>query len=243
MFKRLWDMDPRVREDDSNGVNGKNKMTIGLVGKKCGMTRIFTEEGESIPVTVVEVQPNRITQLKTEENDGYFAIQVTTGERKASRVKKPLVGHYTKAGVSAGNGLWEFRLSADKDVEFKIGDELSVELFNDIKFVDVKAISKGKGFAGTIKRHNFAGQDASHGNSLSHRVPGSIGQNQSPGRVFKGKKMAGHLGAAKNTIQNQKLIKIDIERGLLLIKGVVPGAPGGYVIVLPAYKKEKRNGA
>ncbi len=207
---------------------------IGLVGRKVGMTRVFTEEGVSIPVTVVEVQNNRVTQVKTLESDGYTAIQVTAGAKKASRVTKPEAGHYAKAGVEAGNGLWEFRL--ENGEEFEVGAELKVELFNEIKKVDVTGTSKGKGFQGAVKRWNFRTQDMTHGNSLSHRAPGSLGQCQTPGRVFKGKKMAGHMGAERVTTQNLEIVRVDAERNLLLIKGAVPGSTGANVIVKPAVK-------
>ena len=209
-------------------------MTIGLVCRKVGMTRIFTEDGVSIPVTVIEVEANRVTQVKSVETDGYNAIQVTTGAKKASRVTKPEAGHFAKAGVEAGRGLWEFRLNNGET--FTVGSELKVDLLADVKLVDVTGTSKGKGFAGTVKRHNFRTQDMTHGNSLSHRVPGSIGQNQTPGRVFKGKKMAGHMGAERVTTQNLELVRVDAERNLLLIKGAVPGATNGNVIVKPAVK-------
>lgn len=207
---------------------------IGLVGRKVGMTRVFTEEGVSIPVTVVEVEANRVSQVKTLENDGYAAIQVTAGAKKASRVSKPEAGHYAKAGVEAGRGLWEFRL--ENGEEFEVGAELTVELFNETTKVDVTGTSKGKGFQGAVKRWNFRTQDMTHGNSLSHRAPGSIGQCQTPGRVFKGKKMAGHLGAERVTTQNLEIVRVDAERNLLLIKGAVPGSTGGDVIVKPAVK-------
>ena len=211
-------------------------MAIGLVGRKCGMTRVFTDDGESIPVTVVEALPNRITQLKTEETDGYRAVQVTTGSRKASRVRKPQQAHFAKAGVEVGRGLWEFRLGAEEGADLETGGELTVEVFSDGQPVDVIGTSIGKGFAGTVKRHNFRTQDATHGNSLAHRAPGSIGQNQTPGRVFKGKKMAGHMGAVRTTSQNLRVVRVDAERNLLLIRGAVPGAKGGDVIVQPAVK-------
>ncbi|KJG12004.1 50S ribosomal protein L3 [Photobacterium iliopiscarium] len=207
---------------------------IGLIGRKVGMTRIFTEDGISIPVTVVEVENNRVTQVKSVETDGYNAIQVTAGTKKASRVSKPEAGHFAKAGVEAGRGLWEFRL--ENNEEFAVGAELSVEIFNEIKKVDVTGTSKGKGFQGAIKRWNFSTQDMTHGNSLSHRAPGSIGQCQTPGRVFKGKKMAGHMGSERVTTQNLEIVRVDAERNLLLIKGAVPGATGGNVIVKPAVK-------
>lgn len=209
-------------------------MTIGLVGRKVGMTRIFTEDGVSIPVTVIEVEANRVTQVKSVETDGYNAIQVTTGAKKVSRVTKPEAGHFAKAGVEAGRGLWEFRLN-DGDT-FTVGSELKVDIFSEVKLVDVTGTSKGKGFAGTVKRWNFRTQDMTHGNSLSHRVPGSIGQNQTPGRVFKGKKMAGHLGNERVTTQNLELVRVDVERNLLLVKGAVPGATNADVIVKPAVK-------
>ncbi|AIY64464.1 50S ribosomal protein L3 [Pseudoalteromonas piratica] len=210
-------------------------MALGLVGRKVGMTRIFTEDGVSIPVTVIEATPNRVTQVKSEATDGYNALQVTAGEKKASRVNKPEAGHFAKAGVEAGRGLWEFRLSGDEG-DFEVGNEITVEVFNDVKKVDVTGTSKGKGFQGGVKRWNFSMQDATHGNSLSHRAPGSIGQNQSPGKVFKGKKMAGHMGAERVTTQNLEVVRVDAERGLLLVKGAVPGAVNGDVIVKPAVK-------
>ena len=209
-------------------------MTIGLVGRKAGMTRIFTEDGASVPVTVIEVEPNRVTQVKTADNDGYSAVQVTSGTRKASRVNKAEAGHFAKAGTEAGRGLWEFRLSDDEEVQ--VGDQLTVERFAAGQKVDVTGESKGKGFQGGIKRWNFTMQDATHGNSLSHRSAGSIGQCQTPGRVWKGKKMAGHMGAERVTIQTLEVVQIDAERNLLMIKGSVPGAPGGDVIVKPAVK-------
>jgi large subunit ribosomal protein L3 len=207
---------------------------IGLVGRKVGMTRVFTEEGVSIPVTVVEVEANRVSQVKTLETDGYAAIQITTGAKKANRVTKPEAGHFAKAGVEAGRGLWEFRL--ENGEEFAVGSELTVELFNEIKKVDVTGTSKGKGFQGAVKRWNFRTQDMTHGNSLSHRAPGSIGQCQTPGRVFKGKKMAGHMGDERVTTQNLEIVRVDAERNLLLIKGAVPGSTGANVIVKPAVK-------
>ncbi len=211
-------------------------MAIGLVGRKVGMTRIFTEDGVSIPVTVIEATPNRVTQVFSVENDGYSAYQVTAGTKKASRVNKAQAGHFAKAGVEAGRGLWEFRLGEDEGQDIEIGKEITVDVFTDTNKVDVTGTSKGKGFAGVVKRWNFSTQDATHGNSLSHRAPGSIGQNQTPGRVFKGKKMAGHMGAQRVTTQNLELVKVDAERNLLLIKGAVPGAIGGNVIVKPAVK-------
>ncbi len=212
-------------------------MAIGLIGRKCGMTRVFTDEGASIPVTVIEVQPNRISQVKTQDTDGYSALQVTTGSRRASRVTKPMAGHFAKAGVEAGRGLWEFRLDGDSDVaELAVGSELTVSTFEAGQIVDVTGTTIGKGFAGGVKRHNFAMQDATHGNSLSHRAPGSIGQNQTPGRVFKGKKMAGHMGNVRRTTQNLEVVRVDGERNVILIKGAVPGAAGGNVIIKPSVK-------
>ncbi|MDB2365124.1 50S ribosomal protein L3 [Luminiphilus sp.] len=210
-------------------------MTIGLVGRKSGMTRVFTEDGASIPVTVVEIAPNRVTQIKELETDGYRAIQVTAGSRKASKVSKAEAGHFAKAGVAAGEGLWEFRLDASDEV-FEIGVELTVDRFEQGQKVDVAGRSKGKGFQGVVKRWNFSTQDATHGNSLSHRAPGSIGQCQTPGRVFKGKKMSGHMGDERVTTQGLEVVRVDAERNLLLIKGAVPGAPGGEVIVRPTGK-------
>ncbi|WP_411357976.1 50S ribosomal protein L3 [Pseudidiomarina salilacus] len=211
-------------------------MAIGLVGRKVGMTRVFQEDGASVPVTVIEVTANRVTQVKTEETDGYRALQVTTGDKKANRVSKPAAGHFAKAGVEAGRGLWEFRLEDGEGDDFAVGSEITVEIFADTKKVDVTGTSKGKGFQGAIKRWNFRTQDATHGNSLSHRAPGSIGQNQSPGRVFKGKKMAGQMGNKQITVQTLDVVRVDAERGLLLIRGAVPGATGGDVIIKPAVK-------
>ncbi len=245
-------------------------MAIGLIGRKCGMTRVFTEAGTSVPVTVVEVSPNRITQLKDVDTDGYNAVQVTVGERRASRVTKPMAGHFKQAGVEAGRGLWEFRLdegealpaiktpveaapaepvaegeeaapAAEPQFDERpaaLGDAITVDMvFAEGQIVDVSGTSIGKGFAGGIKRHNFSHQRNSHGNSLSHRAPGSIGQNQTPGRVFKGKKMAGHMGNVRRTTQNLEVVRVDAERNLLLIKGGVPGAKGGNLIIRPAIKK------
>ncbi len=211
-------------------------MAIGIVGRKAGMTRIFTEDGASIPVSVIEVTPNRITQIKTTEVDGYQAIQITTGARRASRVTKPMAGHFAKAGVEAGRGLWEFRVAGDEAAELEVGGELAITMFEAGQKVDVIGRSIGKGFQGGIKRHNFSMQDATHGNSLSHRSNGSIGQNQTPGRVVKGKKMSGHMGNERKTIQNLELVRVDSERGLLLVKGAVPGAAGGDVIIQAAVK-------
>jgi large subunit ribosomal protein L3 len=215
-------------------------MALGLVGRKAGMTRVFNEDGVSVPVTVVQVEPNRVTQVRSPETDGYQAVQVTVGKRKASRVSKPMAGHFAKAGVEAGRGLWEFRLE-DYDGEVpEVGSEIKVDLFEIGQKVDVSGISKGKGFQGGVKRHNFKMQDATHGNSISHRAPGSIGQCQTPGRVFKGKKMAGHMGSEKVTVQTLEIVRVDADRGLLLIKGAVPGAPGGDVIVTPAIKLKNK---
>ncbi|MEM9602002.1 MAG: 50S ribosomal protein L3 [Pseudomonadota bacterium] len=213
-------------------------MSIGLVGRKAGMTRVFTEDGVSEPVTVIEVDPNRVTLVRTEEVDGYSAYQVTVGERKASRLTKPEAGHFAKVGTGAGRGLWEFRASAEalEQAGIAAGGELTVSLFEDGQTVDVAGTSKGKGFQGGVKRHNFSMQDATHGNSLSHRAPGSIGQNQTPGRVFKGKKMAGHMGDERVTVQNLRIVRVDAERNLLLVRGAVPGGKRGDVFVTPAVK-------
>lgn len=211
-------------------------MAIGLIGRKVGMTRIFTEDGVSIPVTVIEATPNRVTAVKTAETNGYSALQVTAGTVKANRLNKPDAGHFAKVGVEAGRGLWEFRLADNEGADIAVGSEITVEIFAETKKVDVVGTSKGKGFAGAVKRWNFRTQDATHGNSLSHRAPGSIGQNQSPGKVFKGKKMAGHLGAERVTVQSLEVVRVDAERNLLLVKGAVPGAIGGDVIVKPDVK-------
>ena len=211
-------------------------MSIGLIGRKVGMTRIFTEEGGSVPVTVIEATPNRITQLRTAETDGYRALQVTAGTKKANRVNKAEAGHFAKAGVEAGRGLWEFRLGADEGTDLEVGKEITVEIFADANKVDVTGTSKGKGFAGAIKRWNFSSQRMTHGNSLSHRAPGSIGQNQTPGRVFKGKKMAGQMGNKQVTVQSLEVVKVDAENNLILVKGAIPGSTGGDVIVKPAVK-------
>ena len=209
---------------------------IGIVGRKAGMSRIFTEDGRSIPVTVIEASPNRITQIKTVETDGYTAVQVTAGAKRAALVNKPQSGHFAKAKVEAGRGLWEFRIE-DKDAgNYEVGTEIKADVFTVGQLVDVAGITKGKGFQGTIKRHHFKMGDATHGNSLSHRSPGSIGQRQTPGRVFPGKKMAGHMGSVQQTMQNLEVVKVDAERGLIAIKGSVPGAPGGDVIVRPTSK-------
>lgn len=206
-------------------------MTIGLIGKKCGMSRIFKEDGTSVPVTLIQVLPNKVTQIKTTEIDGYSAIQVTTGEKKLSRVNKPNAGHFAKANVHPGMGLWEFRVPADFLGSVTLGHEFTVTHFNAGQLVDVTGTSKGKGFAGTVKRHNFRTQDATHGNSRSHRVPGSIGQNQTPGKVFKGKKMAGHLGDERVTVQSLNVAAIDTDKNLLLVTGAIPGAIGGHVVI------------
>jgi large subunit ribosomal protein L3 len=214
-------------------------MAIGVIGRKCGMTRVFTEDGVSVPVTVVEVEPNRISQVKTLESDGYSALQVTIGGRRATRVTKPMAGHFAKAGVEAGRALCEFRLKDGEGEGLEAGSEIKVDIFEAGQKVDVAGTTIGKGFAGVIKRHNFRMQDATHGNSLSHRAPGSIGQNQTPGRVFKGKKMAGHMGNKKRTAQNLEIVRVDAERNLLLIKGAVPGSKGNDVVVTPAVKAKK----
>ncbi len=211
-------------------------MAIGLVGRKCGMTRIFQEDGRSVPVTVIEVDPNRITQLKTDAVDGYRAVQVTVGERRPARVTKGVAGHYAKANVKPGRGLWEFRLAEGEGDELAVGGEIKVDIFEAGQVVDVAGTSIGKGFAGAVKRHNFRTQDATHGNSLAHRAPGSIGQNQTPGRVFKGKKMAGQMGNERVTVQNLEIVRVDAERNLLLVKGAVPGAKGGDVMIKSSVK-------
>ena len=209
-------------------------MKIGIIGRKRGMTRVFTDEGNSVPVTVIEASPNRVTQVKNADTDGYNSVQVTIGTRRANLVNKPVAGHYAKAGVEAGEGLWELRMPESEEVE--AGAELKVDMFEAGELVDVTGTSKGKGFAGAVKRHNFRMQDATHGNSLAHRAPGSIGQCQTPGRVFKGKKMAGHMGDERVTTQNLEVVRVDSERNLILIKGAVPGATGGAVVVRPSVK-------
>lgn len=211
-------------------------MPIGLVGRKCGMTRVFTDAGESIPVTVIEVLPNRVTMFKTAERDGYRAVQVTLGQTAPDRLTKAEAGHFASNGVEPGEGLWEFRLDGDEGGDLEPGAELKVDRFEPGQRVDIVGTSKGKGFAGTVKRHNFRTQDNTHGNSLAHRAPGSIGQNQTPGRVFKGKKMAGQMGNVRTTSPNLDVVRVDANRNLLLVKGAVPGAPSGRVIVLPAVK-------
>jgi len=216
---------------------------LGLVGQKCGMTRVFTPEGEAIATTVIKVESNRIVQIKDLAKDGYRAVQVTAGTKRASKVSKPLAGHYAKTNVAAGNGLWEFRLGGEEGKDLKVGDELNVSMFKVGQVVDVAGVTKGKGFAGVMKRHHFSGQNASHGNSLSHRAPGSIGQRQTPGRVFKGKKMAGHLGDVNRTVQNLDIIRVDEARNALLVRGAIPGASGGMVIIKPVKERGKGNGA
>ncbi len=211
-------------------------MSIGVVGRKCGMTRIFTDEGVSVPVTVVEVQPNRVTQIKDEGRDGYRALQITTGTVKTNKVNKAAAGHFRNAGVEAGRGLWEFRVNADEFQDIQVGHEITVTIFEEGQKVDAVGTTIGKGFAGVIKRYNFAMQDATHGNSLAHRAPGSIGQNQTPGRVFKGKKMGGHMGNVQRTAQNLEVARVDEGRGLILIKGAVPGPTGGALVIRPAVK-------
>jgi len=207
-----------------------------MVGRKAGMSRVFTEDGRSVAVTLIEATPNRIVQVKTRDTDGYNAIQVTTGSRRAALLTKPLAGHYARAKVEAGRGLWEFRVADDAIGNYEVGGEIKADVFQPGQRVDVAGITKGKGFQGTIKRWGFTMGDATHGNSLSHRAPGSIGQRQTPGRVFKGKKMAGHMGHVRQSMQNLEVVKVDVERGLIAVKGSVPGAPGGDVIIRPAAK-------
>jgi large subunit ribosomal protein L3 len=214
-------------------------MALGVVGRKQGMMRLFDEEGRAVPVTVIEVEPNRVTQVKTVERDGYRALQITTGERRASRITKPVAGHFAKSGVQAGRGLWEFRLGDGEGEGIEVGAELKADVFKVGERVDVSGTTRGKGFAGTIKRHHFAKQDATHGNSLSHRAPGSIGQRQTPGRVFKGKRMAGHMGNVRRSAVNLEVVRVDAERNLLMIKGAIPGAPGGDVVVRPSVKTSR----
>jgi large subunit ribosomal protein L3 len=214
-------------------------MSLGIVGRKCGMVRIFTEDGTSVPITVVHIDPTTITQIKTLERDGYSSIQVATGVKKRSRVNKPLAGHYAKAKVEPGRRLQEFRINTKHAVEFKLGEAIGVSLFKNNQKVDVTGTSKGKGFQGSVKRHNFKTQDATHGNSLSHRAHGSTGQNQTPGRVFKNKKMAGHMGNARTTIQNLEIFKVDVNNDLLLLKGGIPGAKNGDVIIKPSIKVKR----
>ncbi len=218
-------------------------MPIGLVGRKCGMTRVFTEDGDSIPVTVIEAASNRVAQLKEPGRDGYRAVQITSGSVSPARIPKPQLGHFQNASVDPGEGLWEFRLDDGEGEDLAAGSELAVDVFRAGQRVDVVGTSKGKGFAGTVKRHNFRTQDATHGNSLAHRAPGSIGQNQTPGRVFKGKKMAGQMGNVRRTVANAEVVRVDPERNLLLVRGGVPGAAGGRVIVRPAVKAPASGGA
>jgi large subunit ribosomal protein L3 len=215
-------------------------MTIGVIGRKAGMTRIFTGEGATVPVTVIAVQPNRVSQVKSLERDGYRGVQVTIGSRKASRVVKPMAGHFGKAGIEAGDTLREFRLSDDEGEDLAAGQEITVSIFEPGQRVDVRGVSKGRGFAGGIKRHNFRSQDTTHGNSISHRAPGSIGQCQTPGRVFKGKRMAGQMGNVNRCQQNLEIMRVDTERNLLLIKGGVPGPNGGRLMVTPSVKQKNK---
>ena len=212
------------------------KYSLGIVGRKAGMSRMFTEDGKSIPVTLIEATPNRITQVKTVETDGYSALQVTAGVKRASLLTKPQAGHLAKAKVEAGRGLWELRVEADQIGGYEVGGEIKADIFSEGQIVDVQGVTKGKGFQGTIKRWNFRMGDATHGNSLTHRTPGSIGQRQTPGRVFPGKKMSGHMGDVTQTTQNLQVVKVDAERGLIAVRGAVPGAPGGDVIVRPTSK-------
>jgi len=211
-------------------------MALGLIGRKLGMTRVYTEEGAAIPVTVVEVEPNRVMRVKTPESDGYRAVQVTTGGKHRNRISKPEGGEFAKISVEVGRGLWEFRLTDSEGEELQAGGEVRVDLFEQGAFVDVTGVTIGKGFAGTIKRHNFSMGDATHGNSLSHRAPGSIGQRQTPGRVIKGKRMSGHMGDKQRTIQRLQVVRVDYDRNLLLIKGALPGARGGDVLIKPSVK-------
>ena len=213
---------------------------LGLVGRKAGMTRVFTDAGETVPVTVIEALPNRITQVRTVDTDGYRALQVAFGDRKPSHLNKAQTGHYAKVKVAPGESLVEFRLSGEEGKDLQAGGELKVDLFSAGQIVDVTGTTTGKGFTGTMKRHNFAGGMASHGASVSHRVPGSIGQRQTPGRVFPGKRMSGHMGVVRRTIENLKIVRVDAERNLLLVSGAVPGAPGGQVIVRPSVKAAAR---
>jgi large subunit ribosomal protein L3 len=215
-------------------------MSVGLVGRKCGMTRVFTEAGETVPCTVVEVLPNRVTQLKSTESDGYRAVQVTWGARRPQLLSKALAGHFAKASVAPGRGLLEFRLKDGANADLKAGAELRADLFKVGDLVDVTGTTLGKGFAGTMKRHNFAGGYASHGNSVSHRAPGSIGQRQTPGRVWKGKRMSGHMGVVRRTTESLRVVEVDLERNLLLIRGAVPGAEGGHIVIRPSVKAARR---
>ncbi len=215
-------------------------MSIGLIGRKSGMTRVFCEDGSSVPVTVLQIDSNRVVQVKSLEKDGYRAVQVAAGEKKSSKVNKAMAGHYAAANVTAGRGLWEFRLNDSEGEDLSAGAELSLDIFSAGQVVDVRGTSIGKGFQGGVKRHNFRTQDATHGNSLSHRAPGSSGMCQTPGRVFKGKKMAGHMGAVYTTVQNLTIHAVDAERNLILVKGAVPGAKGGDVVITPAVKKQNK---
>ena len=214
-------------------------MALGLIGRKRGMTRVYTETGDAVPVTVVEVEPNRVLRVKTVDTDGYRAVQVTSGNKHRNRITKPEGGEFAKQSVEAGRGLWEFRLAEGEGAELQTDTELKAELFEAGALVDVTGVTIGKGFAGTIKRHNFSMGDATHGNSLSHRAPGSIGQRQTPGRVIKGKRMSGHMGAKQRTQQRLQVVRVDAERNLLLIKGAVPGARGGDVLIKPSVKAKK----
>lgn len=215
-------------------------MSIGLIGRKAGMTRVFGDDGASIPVTVIEVTPNRVSQVRSDETDGYRGVQVTAGSRRASRVTKPMAGHFAKAGVEAGDSVHEFRLAAGEGEDLDAGAELGVGLFEPGQKIDVRGVTKGRGFSGGIRRHHFRGQDNSHGNSLSHRAPGSIGQCQTPGRVFKGKRMAGQHGNVNRCQQNLEIVRVDAERNLLLVKGGVPGPAGGRLVVLPSVKQKNK---
>ncbi|KOR30939.1 50S ribosomal protein L3 [Achromatium sp. WMS3] len=215
-------------------------MAIGVIGRKTGMTRIFTPDGTSVPVTVIEVESNRVVQLRTLERDGYRAVQITTGERKPSRISKPLAGHFANAGVESGRRCVEFRLASGEGEHLEVGNEIGVDIFKPGQKVDVQGRTKGRGFSGAIKRHHFRSQRQTHGNSLSHRSAGSIGQNQTPGRVMKGKRMAGHLGNALRTQQNLEIVKIDLERQLLLVKGAVPGHTEGDLLVTPGIKQQNK---
>ncbi len=214
-------------------------MALGLIGRKRGMTRVYTEAGDAVPVTVVEVEPNRVLRVKTVDTDGYRAVQVTSGSKHRNRITKPEGGEFAKQSVDVGRGLWEFRLGENEGAELQTGAELKADLFEAGALVDVTGVTIGKGFAGTIKRHNFSMGDATHGNSLSHRAPGSIGQRQTPGRVIKGKRMAGHMGAKQRTQQRLQVVRVDVERNLLLIKGAVPGSRGGDVLIKPSVKAKK----
>jgi len=217
-------------------------MTLGVVGRKIGMTRIFDESGASLPVTVIEAPKNRVTARMTAEADGYNSVQVTAGEKKTSHISKAEAGHFAKANVVAGRGLWEFRLEGEEGAELEVGAEIGIDIFEAGQKVDVTGTSIGKGFQGGVKRHNFQMQDATHGNSLAHRAPGSIGQNQTPGRVFKGKRMAGHMGARQRTMQNLTVVRIDEGRDVILVRGAVPGAPGSDVVIKPAVKFKNKKG-